>query len=116
VITKSYTLFAQEGPPPAAKPPELPFFMQGPFLLALIGLFFVVFILPKMRQQKREQQELQNNLKPGAKVILSSGIIARVVKDHEDGELTVSSDDTRLRVLKTSVISAQGDDAAAAKK
>lgn len=112
---KTYTILAQEGPPQAAKQaaPDGGIF-GNPMLLMLLlmGLFFVVVILPQSRRQKREQEELLKNIKPGSKVVLNSGIVARVVKDHEDGELTISSDDTRLRVLKTSIISVQGEEPA----
>jgi preprotein translocase YajC subunit len=117
MMQSAYTLFAQDAPPAApAKQPDMPFFMNPLFLFAMLGLFFFVVYLPGIRRQKREQEELLKNIKAGSRVVLSSGIVARVVKDHEDGELTVSSDDTRLRVLKSSVVTVQGEEAAAAAK
>jgi preprotein translocase YajC subunit len=51
------------------------------------------------------------NLKSGAKVVLSSGIVGTVVKVHDtEGEITIRSDDTKLRVLRTAVASVRGEE------
>ena len=85
----------------------------APFIL--IGLFFLVVMLPAQRRQKREAAARLAAMKPGAKVTLSSGIVGRIVsmKDGED-EIVIKSDDTRLRVLRASVTTVVADDTAAA--
>ena len=85
----------------------------APFIL--LGLFFLVVMLPAKRRQKREQEAKLASMKPGAKVITSSGIVGRIVsmKDGED-EIVIKSDDTKLRILKSTVTTIIGDDAAPA--
>ncbi|MGL6075632.1 MAG: preprotein translocase subunit YajC [Fimbriiglobus sp.] len=73
--------------------------------MMLIVLFVVVFVLPKMRNQKREAAEMMASIKNGAKVVLSGGIIGTVAKvtDGED-EVIIRSEDTKLRVLRSSIV------------
>ncbi|MCU0703165.1 MAG: preprotein translocase subunit YajC [Fimbriiglobus sp.] len=80
--------------------------------IILIGLFFLVVLLPAQRRQKREAADRLAKMKPGAKVILNSGIVGKIVtvKDGED-EIVIKSDDTKLRVLKASVASVTDDSA-----
>lgn len=74
----------------------------APFIL--LGLFFLVVILPAQRRRKKEEGERLAKMKPGAKVILNSGIVGKIVtiKDGED-EIVIKSDDTKLRVLRSAV-------------
>lgn len=74
------------------------------FMFALIGLFFLVVMLPAQRRQKREQAAKLAAMRPGAKVIMNSGIVGRIItmKDGED-EIVIKSDDTKLRVLKSHI-------------
>jgi preprotein translocase subunit YajC len=96
-----FLLFAQD----AAAKQEIPIFLRPEVMLLLIGLFFVAVILPANRRQKKEQAQMMANLKPGSKVVTSSGIIGTVIglKDGED-ELTLRSEDAKLKVLKSSVV------------
>ncbi len=104
-------LFAQEPAQP------MPFWANPMFLLAMLVLFWVVIILPMGRRQKREQQNMLANLKRGTKVITSAGIIGTIVsvKETED-EITLRSEDARLKVLKSSVIRVLGSDESEAAK
>lgn len=72
--------------------------------IILLALFFLVVLLPAQRRQKREAAERLAKMKPGAKVVLNSGIVGKIVtiKDGED-EIVIKSDDTKLRVLRTAV-------------
>ena len=80
----------------------------APFIL--LGLFFLVVMLPAQRRRKREEAERLAKMKPGAKVVLNSGIVGKIVtiKDGED-EIVIKSDDTKLRVLRASVASVTDD-------
>ncbi len=108
-------LVAQDpGPAPKADaaPPSL---FSSPLMLpALLGLFFFVVIWPNMRRQKRDQAAMLTAVKAGAKVVTSAGIVGTVVKakDGED-ELTIRSEDARLRVLRSSIVRVVGTDDAA---
>ena len=90
---------------------ELPFFMNPMFLMLMMGLFFVVIVLPQGRRQRREQEQLLAGLKPGTKVLTAAGIIGIVVtvKDGED-EITLRSADSKFKVLKSSVTRVLGEE------
>jgi preprotein translocase subunit YajC len=75
------------------------------FLIVLMGLFFFVVILPGQRRQKREQAEMMANLKNGANVVLSGGIVGTIIKANEgEDEIVIRSEDTKLRVLRSSIV------------
>ena len=92
--------------------PMAPLFMIG----ALI-LFWVVVVLPASRRQKKEQEQMLATLKRGAKVVTNAGIIGTVVaaKDGEE-EITIRSEDTRLRILRSAIIKVVGTDESEANK
>ncbi len=84
------------------------------FMFALLGLFFLVVMLPAQRRQKREAAAKLAAMKVGAKIITTSGIVGRIItlKDGED-EVVIKSDDTKLRILKTAIASVTSDDTTA---
>jgi preprotein translocase subunit YajC len=100
----------QPGQPPAGGMNSLMQF--APFVL--LGLFFLVVMLPAQRRRKREEAERLAKMKTGAKVILNSGIVGKIVhiKDGED-EIVIKSDDTKLRVLRSAVVSVTDESAPA---
>ncbi len=113
----STLILVAEDPPAPKQPAEVPFYLNPLFMMAMLVVFFLVVMLPAQRRQKREQQNLLANLKPGTKVVTSSGIIGTIikVKDGED-EITVKSEDTRIRVLRSSVARILGSEDAAESK
>ena len=106
-------LIAQE-PAPAAPGKDAgaaPFFMNPLFLVAIFGLFFLVVMLPAQRRQKREAKKLMDNLKPGTKVITSSGIVGSIVKIKDGGdEVVIRTEDTKLCVLKATITRVVGEE------
>ncbi len=117
---KFLPIFAQ-GEPPAPGPADTGAPAQGapqpqpagPFgnlmsfaPIILLGLFFLVVMLPAQRRRKKEEAERLAKMRPGAKVILNSGIVGKIVtiKEGED-EVIIKSDDTKLRVLRASIAS-----------
>lgn len=110
-------LFAQD-PAPAGGAGQSPF--VGPqmfFIIAIFALFYVVVLLPAGRRQKKEQAAMLAAIKRGTRVVTTSGIIGTVVsvKETED-EITLRSDDSKLKVLKSSVLKVLGSDEAEAGK
>jgi preprotein translocase subunit YajC len=98
-------------------PQEMPFWANPFFMVAMMILFWVVIVLPMSRRQKREQAEMLNNIKRGAKVLTSAGIIGTVVnaKEGED-EITVRSEDSKFKMLRSSIVRVIGNDEAEANK
>ena len=100
------TLLAQQ---PAGG--DVPFFANPLFLIVAMGLFFVVVMLPAQRRQAKEQAAMLAALKLGSKVVTSSGIVGTVVKlkDGED-EITIRSEDAKLRILRSTVTRVVGEE------
>jgi preprotein translocase subunit YajC len=92
--------------------PMFPFFMIGIMLL-----FYVVVMLPMSRRQKKEQEQMLANLKRGARILTSGGIVGTIVtaKDGED-EVVIRSEDARLRIKRNVVVQVLGSDEAEAGK
>jgi preprotein translocase subunit YajC len=75
------------------------------FLVGLMALFFFVVIWPAQRRQKREAAEMLTNMKNGSKVIASGGIVGTIVKIADgDDEVVIRSEDTKLRILRSSIV------------
>jgi preprotein translocase subunit YajC len=86
--------------------------------MVLVIMFMFIVVMPMMnRRQKREQEQLLANLKRGAKVLTSGGIVGTIVsaKDGED-EIVIRSEDTRLRIKRSVVIQIIGTDETEAAK
>lgn len=100
------TLLAQQ-----AAGGDVPFFANPLFLIVAMGLFFVVVMLPAQRRQAKEQAAMLAALKLGSKIVTSSGIVGTVVKmkDGED-EITIRSEDAKLRILRSSVTRVVGEE------
>ena len=103
-------LIAQDPAPAAAQ--QGGSFLGGFAPIILVGLFFLVVILPSMRRQKRDQAQTLASLKPGAKVVTSGGLVGAIVT-AKDGEefITIRSAESRIQVLRSSVSRVVADDA-----
>ena len=98
-------------------PPEIPFFLNPMFLIGMMALFWILVILPANRKMKREQAAMLAGIKRGARVVTTSGIYGVVVsvKETED-EMVIRSEDSRLKVRKSTVAAVLGSDEADAGK
>ena len=112
---RELVLIAQDAAPgPAREGGQAPFWANPLFMIAIFGVFFLVVMLPAQRRQKRDQAAMLANIKPGAKVILNSGIIGRVAKAKEgEDEIVIQSEDTKLRVLRSAVMKVLSEETAA---
>ncbi|RRS02224.1 preprotein translocase subunit YajC [Glycomyces terrestris] len=64
-------------------------------IVGFIALMYFVMIRPQ-RKRQREQQDMQNNVQPGARVMTIGGLYGTVV-DSDDETITLeASDDTFL--------------------
>lgn len=78
-----------------------PFLVQMFPLLLMIFVFYFIFIRPQQRKA-RELDSLIKSLKPGDKVVTSSGIVG-VVVSVKDRTVSLRTGDTKLEILKTAV-------------
>jgi preprotein translocase subunit YajC len=74
-------------------------------LVVMMGGVFLIFYLMAIRPQNKKAKELAarlNSLKPGDKVVTSSGIVGTVVS-IKDRTISLRSAETKLEVLKSAV-------------
>ncbi|HBK67661.1 MAG TPA: preprotein translocase subunit YajC [Firmicutes bacterium] len=78
------------------------------WMFLLIGIFWVVMILPQRKQQKK-RNEMLNALKKGDKVITVGGIHGEVIElDDEDIRLRIA-DKVEVRMAKSAVSRVKGE-------
>jgi preprotein translocase subunit YajC len=85
------------GPNPAGE--QIKFFM-------MIGVLFLIMWFLMIAPQRKKAKELAatiKSLKPGDKVVTNSGILG-VILTIKDKTLTIRSADTKLEILKSSVL------------
>jgi preprotein translocase subunit YajC len=79
----------------------------------LLLLMFVVMYFFMIRPQRKQQKELeafQNSLKKGDKVIIgNSGIFGEIVEVNDRTALVRVDGDTKLRVVKSSLVKDNSD-------
>ncbi len=81
----------------------------GDFLIQLmpILLMFVIFYLLLLRPQQQRvkvHREMVANLRRGDTVVTAGGIIGKVTRVKDDGEIEVEiADNTRVRIVKGTV-------------
>jgi preprotein translocase subunit YajC len=113
----SYALLAEDPPKGPQPGGEMPFFMNPLFILALFMLFMFVVVLPGNRKAKKAEEAMRTGLKKGQKVVTMSGIVGTVtgIQDGSE-EVTIRSEDTKLKVLRSSILKVLGEEAADANK
>lgn len=70
-------------------------------LVLMVFVFYFVFIRPQQKKAK-EQERLLKGIKPGDKIVTSSGILG-VVLSVKEKTVSIRSADTKLEILKSSV-------------
>jgi len=105
------TLFAEAAAPEPGPPAQAPSFTSFLLPIGLMALFYVVVMLPASRRQKREAAAMFAGIKAGSKVQLGGGILGTVVRVKDgDDEVVVKSEDSKFRVLRSSIVRVMGDE------
>ena len=69
-------------------------------LVLLFGIFYFLLIRPQQQRLKRHQQMIEA-VKKGDMVVTSGGIVGKVAKVKDDGELLVEiADNVQVRIVK----------------
>lgn len=79
---------------------------MDPITIIMFGLIAVLIFFMFRNGKKRQQamQELQNSLRPGAEVMLQSGIFATIESiDEEENRATVRSGDSTIVVHRSAI-------------
>ena len=97
-----YTLLmaGQQGESASSGNPLLSFL---PIIL-IFAVFYFFLILPQQRKQKKTQQMI-NSLKNGDRVLTAGGIIGQVVGTREEIVVVKISDQTKIEINKSYVVS-----------
>ncbi len=77
-------------------------------ILAIMGIFYVLLILPAQRRQKKTQ-EMINALKNGDKVITNGGLFGTIVGLEGDSVQLRIADQVKVKVLRSAVSALQPD-------
>ena len=72
-------------------------------LSPLFGIFYFLLIRPQ-QQRVKEHQKLMDSVRRGDTVVTAGGLIGKVVKVKDDGEVMVEiADNVQVRVLKSTL-------------
>jgi preprotein translocase subunit YajC len=71
-------------------------------LVAIMGIFYVMLILPAQRRQKKTQ-EMLSTLKSGDKVLTSGGIYGTIVGLEADAVQVRIADQVKVRVARSAI-------------
>lgn len=89
------------GAPSTPGQPAAPFYMQMfPFILMIV-VFYFILIRPQQKKAKAHQ-ELLKQIKPGDRVLTTSGIIGTIITVKEKS-VSIRSADTKLEILKSAI-------------
>jgi preprotein translocase subunit YajC len=77
-------------------------------ILAIMGIFYVLLILPAQRRQKKTQ-EMINALKNGDKVVTTGGLFGTFVGIEGDSIQLRIADQVKVKVLRSAVSALQPD-------
>jgi len=76
-------------------------------MLAFVAIIYFLMIRPKMKQE-REHRERLSKLSKGDEVVTAGGIVGKIIH-LTDNELTIKSDESRLKVARDRVAEVRGD-------
>lgn len=80
-------------------------------LLAIPVVFYLLLIRPQ-NKRRREQMQMQSSLKPGVRVMTTSGMYAEVVSVDDDGVVLEIAPGVQARFVKQAIMNVIADDAA----
>jgi preprotein translocase subunit YajC len=79
------------------------FLMQMAPLVLLFGIFYFLLIRPQ-QQRVKKHQEMVNAVRRGDTVVTAGGLIGRVAKVKDDGEIMVDiADNVQVRIVKSTL-------------
>lgn len=81
-------------------------------LILLFGIFYFLIIRPQQKRVK-QHQAMVDSVRRGDTVVTAGGLIGRVTKVKDDGEIMVElTDDVQVRVVKSTLsqVRAKGAD------
>ena len=88
-------------------------FLSNPLFMMVIvmGIFYVLLILPQQRRQKQMRQML-SALKAGDKVVTSGGIYGTIAGFDENTVILRIADQVKIRVLRSAIAQVEKEEEA----
>ncbi|MBA9005110.1 preprotein translocase subunit YajC [Thermomonospora cellulosilytica] len=78
-------------------------------LLAIPVVFYLLLIRPQ-NKRRREQMQMQSSLRPGVRVMTTSGMYAEVTEVDDDGVVLEIAPGVRVRFVKAAIMNIVSDD------
>ena len=79
------------------------FLIQIAPLILLFAIFYFLLIRPQQQRQK-QHQAMVNAVRRGDSVVTAGGVVGRVAKVKDDGEILVEiADNVQVRVVKSTL-------------
>ena len=89
---------------PGAQPTPMQQLLGSPVILIVLMIVMMYFIMIRPQSQRAKQQaKLMESLKPGDKVVTTSGIVG-VVVTVKDKTVSLRSADAKMEMTKSSVV------------
>jgi len=82
--------------------------MMGIAPFIVIGLIFYLMIFMPMRKRQKKEEQMRTALRPGDRVITSSGIYGVVAGVKEKTFLLKVSDQVKIEIAKNAIAGVQG--------
>lgn len=79
-------------------------------LLLAIPVLFYLFLIRPQNKQRRAQLQMQSSLRPGLKVMTTSGMYAEVVEVDDDGVVLEIAPGVKVRFVKAAIMNIVSDD------
>ena len=77
--------------------------MQLPFFILIFAIFYLLLIRPQ-RKKMKEHQAMVEALRRGDQVITQGGVVGKVTKVREDGEVEIEiAEGVNVRVIKNTI-------------
>jgi preprotein translocase subunit YajC len=94
------TLIAM-GAPPGQPGQQQPFWVSLFPILLMVVIFYFLLMRPQQKRAKQEA-EMRKTIRPGDKIVTSSGIVGVVIGVKEKS-LSIRSADSKFEILKSAV-------------
>ncbi|HEY1614439.1 MAG TPA: preprotein translocase subunit YajC [Rhizomicrobium sp.] len=79
------------------------FLIQIAPFIAIFGFFYFLVMRPQ-QQKMKQHREMIDNVRRGDMVVTAGGVVGRVAKVRDDGEIMVEiADDVQIRVVKATL-------------
>ncbi|MDE0345801.1 MAG: preprotein translocase subunit YajC [Boseongicola sp.] len=77
--------------------------MQLPFFILIFAIFYLLLIRPQ-RKKMKEHQAMVAALRRGDQVVTQGGVVGKVTKVREDGEVEIEiAEGVNVRVIKNTI-------------